>query len=211
MRAALLAVLALVAPSCAGAPVLVELARVPPPPSDESAPVQADRPAACGEPAGGTRLVASVAALRAATGMPAPRAVVIDVRPQVAADPSYQLTAADVLDWERAHGRVPSGALVLAFTGFQGTGSAPGLHPAAAALLIQRGIGGAGIDTPLVDRAPERACHTRPALLGAGKYLLEGLTHLEALPADGAEIAIAPLAAPSADGIPVRVTARFEP
>lgn len=39
--------------------------------------------------------------------------VVIDVARKVAADPGYQATVADVRDWERRHGPVPAGSVVM--------------------------------------------------------------------------------------------------
>ncbi|MGH9367292.1 MAG: cyclase family protein, partial [Thermoanaerobaculia bacterium] len=45
-------------------------------------------------------------------------AVVIDARKQAASDPDYRLTAGDLSAWESAHGRVPSGAIVLLRTGW---------------------------------------------------------------------------------------------
>src|SRR3989442_1670479 len=40
-------------------------------------------------------------------------AVVIDVRPESGKDADYQLGAARVEDWEKRHGRIPEGAIVL--------------------------------------------------------------------------------------------------
>jgi kynurenine formamidase len=45
-------------------------------------------------------------------------AVVIDVSKQAAADPDYRLTPADVRAWERTHGRIPRGAMVVLRTGW---------------------------------------------------------------------------------------------
>ena len=44
-------------------------------------------------------------------------AVVIDVRSQVRQKPDYQLTSADIRNWER-EGRIPDGAVVLLLTGW---------------------------------------------------------------------------------------------
>src|SRR5262245_16148974 len=44
--------------------------------------------------------------------------IVLDVSKQAAADPDYRLTAADVRAFEKAHGRIPAGAIVLLKTGW---------------------------------------------------------------------------------------------
>src|SRR5437667_9309395 len=45
-------------------------------------------------------------------------AVVIDVRAESGKDADYQLAAARIEDWERRHGRIPEGAIVLLRTGW---------------------------------------------------------------------------------------------
>ena len=44
--------------------------------------------------------------------------VVINASAAAERDPDYRLTAEDVLDWERSHGEVPAGAIVLLRTGW---------------------------------------------------------------------------------------------
>ena len=39
--------------------------------------------------------------------------VVISIVPQVARDPGYHLAVADILSWERAHGAIPAGSVVM--------------------------------------------------------------------------------------------------
>ncbi len=43
---------------------------------------------------------------------------VVDITPQVAKDPGYHATAADVLSWEKQHGRVPAGSAVFFRSGW---------------------------------------------------------------------------------------------
>ena len=45
-------------------------------------------------------------------------AVVIDVRAAAEKNPDYRLTPQDVADWERRHGRIPAGAIVVLRTGW---------------------------------------------------------------------------------------------
>src|SRR6185295_14945321 len=44
--------------------------------------------------------------------------VVVDVGAAAARDRDYQITRADFARWERRHGRIPDGAIVLLRTGF---------------------------------------------------------------------------------------------
>lgn len=45
-------------------------------------------------------------------------AAVIDVSAKCAADADYRLTRQDILDWEARHGSLPTGAILLMFTGW---------------------------------------------------------------------------------------------
>src|SRR6185295_7544851 len=45
-------------------------------------------------------------------------AVVIDVRQQAAADRDYRLTIADITGWEARYGRIPTGAIVIMYSGW---------------------------------------------------------------------------------------------
>jgi kynurenine formamidase len=133
-------------------------------------------------------------------------AVLIDVRDQVQDQAGFVLDAADVLAWERTNGHVPHGALVLLATGWDvrwGDPVAyltapPGLHPAAADLLInQRGAAGLGLDGPALDFVPASGF----------TLLLENLTSLEQLPPQGATVMVGALRIQAAQSAPARVIA----
>ncbi len=151
-------------------------------------------------------------------------AVVVDVRAEVAKNADYAVRAADLEAWERAHGAMPERALVLARTGWdarwsdearyrnadaRGVMHFPGFSVEAMAWLVQHhpGFVGAGIDTLSIDpgASPDFAAHKK--LLGAGKYGLENLTGLGALPARGATVVVAPLKLAGGSGAPARVLA----
>lgn len=103
-------------------------------------------------------------------------AVVVDVRAQCAADRDYEVRVADLEAFERAHGAIAAGTIVLLHTGFSafwpdrarymGTAGRgleaslqlhfPGLGPAAAKWLVAREIAAVGIDTPSIDHGPSR-------------------------------------------------------
>ncbi len=140
-------------------------------------------------------------------------AVLIDARDRAQDTPGFALSAADVRAWERAHGRIPAGALVLLATGWDlrwgdadaylghnesGTANVPSFGPDAADLLLnQRGVAALGIDAPAAPYAP-----------AAGFYLmLENLTSLEQLPPSGATVVIGALKLQAAQSSPARVLA----
>lgn len=140
-------------------------------------------------------------------------AVVIDAKAKVAASPDYQLTAADVADWEARHGRIPAGSLVIFNTGWsakfgsqtayanQDAGQVmhfPGFGKDAAETLIARDVAGIGIDTLSLDHGPSKDFATHHIMLGANKYQIENLTNLDALPPTGATVVIGVL--PVKDG-----------
>jgi len=140
-------------------------------------------------------------------------AVLIDARDRAQDTPGFALSAADVRAWERAHGTIPPGALVLLATGWDlrwgdanaylsrdasGAPSVPSFGPDAADLLLnQRGVAALGIDAPGVPYAP-----------AAGFCLmLENLTSLEQLPPTGATVVIGALKLQAAQSSPARVLA----
>jgi kynurenine formamidase len=149
-------------------------------------------------------------------------AVVIDVRAESAKNMDYQLTAARVEEWEKLHGRVPEGAIVLLRTGWasrwpdakkyrnqdaQGKMHFPGFSAAAAELLIQRRVSGLGCDTLSVDYGASDDYSVHHLALGAGLYQLENLADLSELPESGAILMVAPIKLEGGSGGPVRVFA----
>jgi kynurenine formamidase len=145
-------------------------------------------------------------------------AVRIDARPLCAGDPAWVLGAADVEAWEAEHGRVPAGAAVLLCTGWDehvgdparylGDPLAfPGYGAEAAALLVERGVAGLGIDTLSVDAGAAADFPVHFISLPAGLWHLEGLVGLAALPDRGTTVVAGALRLPRASGTPARVFA----
>ena len=153
------------------------------------------------------------------------QAVVVDLASQVAHATDYRLTVEDLRAWERRHGRIPKGSMVLLHTGGgrgnegnpahfpnqdpQGTPRVPGMSPQSVAFLVsERDIRGVGLDTWVPQTALEGLGvedGTR-ALLSAGKWQLVNLTNLDRLPAKGSKLVIAPLRV-DAERAPARVIA----
>lgn len=149
-------------------------------------------------------------------------AIVIDVRAEVEKDPDYQLTNARISAWEKEHGRIPQGAIVLLRTGWdarwpdveryqnrdaKGVMHFPGYLPDAVARLILRKVSGLGIDTLSVDYGPSKTYQVHKLSHGAGLYHLENLANLGLLPEAGAFLVVAPIKLEGGSGGPVRVFA----
>jgi kynurenine formamidase len=141
-------------------------------------------------------------------------AVVLDVRDAAQEHPAYALSTAEIAAWEREHGRIPAGSMVLLATGWdirwgsperylnldaQQRPRVPGLSVEAAALLAERGVAGVGIDTPVLIADPEA--------LPAHWLLLANLTSVEQLPPTGATLSIGALRVQAAPASPARVLA----
>jgi kynurenine formamidase len=149
-------------------------------------------------------------------------AVVLDVEAEGAADADYQLPAARVDDWEKRHGQISAGAIVLLRTGWasrwpdarryrnedeQGRMHFPGFSTEAVERLIERRVSGIGCDTMSVDCGASQEFRVHHLALGAGLYHLENLSDLSELPEKGASLVVAPIKLEGGSGGPVRVFA----
>ncbi len=153
-------------------------------------------------------------------------AVVIDVARQAAADPDYELALADVEAWEREHGPVPAGAIVLLRTGWSDRwpdrkrylgddtpGDASNLHfpsygPEAARHLIERRRAAAlGVDTASIDpgNSPDFPVHRQAGAANTPGF--ENLAHLDQLPPTGAWLIALPMKIATGSGGPLRAIA----
>jgi kynurenine formamidase len=149
-------------------------------------------------------------------------AVVLDARAEGTKDADFQLPAASLEAWEKRHGRIPEGAIVLLRTGWasrwpdaqryrnqdaQGKMHFPGFSWAAAKLLIERKVSGLGCDTMSIDYGASGDFAVHHLALGAGLYHLENLADLSEMPESGAFLIAAPIKLEGGSGGPVRVFA----
>lgn len=149
-------------------------------------------------------------------------AVVLDARADGARDADYQLPAARIEDWEKRHGKVREGSIVLLRTGWssrwpdaqkyrnqdaQGKMHFPGFSAEAAKLLIERKASGLGCDTMSIDFGASGDFAVHHLALGAGLYHLENLADLSELPEAGAFLVVAPIKLEGGSGGAVRVFA----
>ena len=152
-------------------------------------------------------------------------AVVLDVRANAAKDADYQLTPVRIEEWERKHGRIPSGAIALLRTGWasrwpdaqryrnqdaEGRMHFPGFSVEAVRMLIDRHVSGLGCDTASADYGASSDFAVHHLALGAGLYHLENLSDLSELPEAGAFLIVAPIKLEGGSGGPVRVFAVLE-
>ncbi len=145
-------------------------------------------------------------------------AVRIDARALCGGDPAWVLSAADVEAWEAEHGRVPAGAAVLLCTGWdayrddarQYLGEPlafPGFGGDAAALLVERGAAGLGIDTLGVDAGAATEFPVHRVALPAGLWHLERRIGLAEVPPTGATLVVGAPKVAGCTGGPSRIFA----
>ena len=152
-------------------------------------------------------------------------ACVIDVRDDVAADDDFLLTRSRVEEWERLHGRIPSGAWVLLATGWSTRRDAaaflnvsadgphsPGFDADASRMLAEeRDVLGVGVETIGTDAGQagrfDPPFPNHHIMHGAGKFGLASLCNLDLLPPTGAIVIAAPLKIVGGSGSPLRVLA----
>ncbi len=155
-------------------------------------------------------------------------AVVIDVTRQAAQNRDYRVTVGDLENWEKQHGGLRTGAIVLLRTGFgkyypdrvkyMGTderGAAavaklhfPGLHPDAARWLVtRRSIKAIGLDTPSIDYGQSTLFESHRILFDKNIPALENVANLDQLPASGFSVIALPMKIKGGSGGPLRIVA----
>ncbi len=155
-------------------------------------------------------------------------AAVVDVSAGATGDRDYQVTVADIENWESEHGRLPDGAILLLNTGshrfwpdrsaYMGTDELgpdavallhfPGLDPTAARWLVaERNIGAVGLDTPSIDYGQSTLFESHQILFDANIPAFENVAALDELPPSGAHVVALPMKIEGGSGAPLRVIA----
>lgn len=156
--------------------------------------------------------------------------VLVDVTAQARKNRDYQITVEDFQNWEKQHGSIPEGAIILLNTGFAkywpdrknylGTdlrGKAgvaqlhfPGLHPQAASWLVKnRRIAAVGLDTASIDFGQSKLFETHRILFEKNILAFENLADLSSLPPKGFEIIALPMKIGGGSGAPLRIVAKM--
>ena len=154
-------------------------------------------------------------------------ACVIDVTEACAANRDHEVRVEELEAFERAHGPIPQGAIVLLHTGFgrfwpdreryMGTAERgleatfklrfPGLSPRAAQWLVARKIDAVGIDTPSIDHGRSRLFFAHRELYAANIPAFENVANLDQLPPTGATVFALPMKIRGGSGGPLRIVA----
>lgn len=149
--------------------------------------------------------------------------VVIDVRKQARNNPDYAISVEDVAVWEEAHGQIPAGAVVIAYTGWDERWSSqkdfrneqsdhlthyPGFAVDTAKFLVKtREVVGIGIDTMSVDIGATTTYPVHHFTSKEDVYHLENVANLSLVPPTGATVVVAPIKLENGSGGPARVLA----
>jgi kynurenine formamidase len=154
-------------------------------------------------------------------------AVVVDVQPQADSSADYLVNEAAVTNWERKHGAIPAGSVVLfrtgwsrrwpdraAYLGTSRTGPEavphlhfPGIDSSAAQLLVDRKVAAVGIDTPSIDYGQSKTYPTHQVLFEANVPAFENVTNLDRLPPLGSYAIALPMKIKGGSGGPLRIVA----
>jgi len=150
---------------------------------------------------------------------------VIDISRRVARNPDAMVTVGDLLHYERRHGRIPRGAAVFMYSGWEervgnsrayknpgpdGRFHFPGFGLAAVEWLLEhRTIRCIGVDTLSLDIGRSTTFGVHLTLLGADKYGVENLANLRRIPARGASVFVGVVPWEQGSGGPCRVIAQW--
>ena len=155
-------------------------------------------------------------------------AVVIDVREACQKNRDYLIGADDFIRFEKKHGTIPEGAIVLMLTGFSqfwpdaerylGTaekGEAaiaklhfPGLSAEGARWLVEhRHPRAVGLDTASIDYGQSTLFESHRILAEHATAVFENLDHLDQLPAKGSYLVALPMKIAGGSGAPLRAIA----
>ena len=154
------------------------------------------------------------------------KAVVIDVTAQAGKDRDYRLTREDVLAFEKAHGPITAGTIVLlrtgwsrhwpnasAYLGDDTPGDASKLSfpsyggEAARLLVAERRVAALGIDTASIDYGRSTDFQVHRVVAAQNVPGFENLTNLDQLPATGAIVIALPMKIEGGSGGPLRAVA----
>jgi kynurenine formamidase len=149
--------------------------------------------------------------------------VVIDIRQKAAENADAQVTPDDIKAWISANGDIPQNAVVAMNSGwaahlgsdkFRNVGEDgktmhfPGFHVEAVQYLMDNTAAGAiGVDTLSLDFGASPDFITHRTWLGSGRFGIEGLANLDAVPAAGATIIVGAPKIRGGTGGPARVLA----
>jgi kynurenine formamidase len=150
---------------------------------------------------------------------------VIDISDRAAVDPDAAVTVADIRGYERRHGRIPRGALVCEYSGWEvrvgdedayrntgpdGLFHFPGFSGEAVEFLLdRRQITGIGVDTLSLDIGASTTFDVHVMLLGADHFGVENMANLNEVPPRGATVFVGLVPWENGSGGPCRAIATW--
>jgi kynurenine formamidase len=158
-------------------------------------------------------------------------AIVIDVSKNALKDRDYQITIADVEEWELEHGEIKPNTIILFKTGYGqfypdrekyfGTAKNgvdaipelhfPGVHPETTQWLVEkRNIKAMGLDTPSIDYGQSKDFKTHQILMVSNRPAFENVASLEKLPPKGLYVVALPMKIGKGSGGPLRIVAQVQ-
>ena len=151
--------------------------------------------------------------------------IVVDISARVPGDADALVMPSDLVAFERGHGRIPKGALVAMYSGWESRAGSvaayqnvgpdglqhfPGFSPEAVEWLLEnRDFTGIAVDTMSLDHGRSTTFDTHLTLLGANKYGLENIRNHSNIPARGATAYVGLIPWKEGSGGPCRVIARW--
>ena len=151
--------------------------------------------------------------------------VVIDIRARASSNADAVVTVDDLRSFERGHGRIPRGALIAMWSGWQsrvgsqdayrnvgadGLQHFPGWSIAAAEWAMEeRDAAAFGVDTLSLDPGNSTTFDAHLGILGADRYGIENLANLGAVPARGATATVGLIPWEEGSGGPARIFATW--
>ncbi|QEW22457.1 Kynurenine formamidase [Marinibacterium anthonyi] len=145
---------------------------------------------------------------------------IVDISARAAEDPNAMLMPEDIEAFVSANGDIPAGALVAMYSGWaekvddasfrndaDGNFTFPGFSRPATDMLADMGVVGIGVDTLSLDPGNSADFAVHYGWLPSGRYGIECLANLAALPATGATIFVGAPKHGGGTGGPARVMA----
>jgi len=144
----------------------------------------------------------------------------IDIRARAAENPDTEVTPDDLKDWMSKHGDIPAHACVAMNSGWSSKAATdafrnadddgvmhfPGFHIEATTMLMEEtGATSMAVDTLSLDHGPSSTFATHYGWLPTGRFGIECLANLDAMPASGGTIVIGAPKMKGGTGGPARI------
>jgi kynurenine formamidase len=156
------------------------------------------------------------------------KGILVDVSKNALGNPDYLITREDFEEWEKLHGQILPGTIVLVRTGWEsfwpdkkkylGTdkpGDVPNLHfpgfseGAARFLSNERKVSAIGLDTPSLDYGQSKSFMAHQVFGESNTPGFENLNNLKLLPAKGFKVIALPMKISGGSGAPLRIVAEI--